>query len=122
MEPAGLLPPTPVAPKTLVALADGERHGYAMVLEAEERTGGGVRPGPGTIHGAAKRFGEGGPIEDPLERPDPAPDDRRRYYGPTDLGVRVLAAEVGRLEAPARAVRSKDAYSRPEPRLTPGEA
>ena len=120
-DPAGMVPLTPVALNILLALADGERHGYGIILEVEGRTGGEVRLGPGTVYGAVKRLREGGMIEDSGERPDPALDDeRRRYYRLTALGGRVLAAEVGRLETLVRAARRKGAY--PSPRLAPGGA
>lgn len=118
---AGRLPLTPVAFNVLLALADRERHGYGIILEVEERTGGEARLGPGTLYGALKRLREGGLIEESDERPDPELDDeRRRYYRLTDFGGKVLAAEVGRLEALVRAARGKGAY--PAPRLAPGEA
>lgn len=121
-DPAGLLPLTPVAFNVLLALADGERHGYGIILEVEERTGGEARLGPGTLYGALKRLRGRGLIEDSGERPDPALDDeRRRYYRLTDLGGRVLAAEAGRLEELVRAARTKGAYPLPAPRLAPGE-
>ena len=121
VDPAGLLPLTPVALNILLALADGERHGYGIILEVEGRTGGDVRLGPGTVYGAVKRLREKGLIEASGERPDPALDDeRRRYYRLTALGGRVLTAEVGRLETLVRAARRKGAY--PSPRLAPGGA
>jgi len=55
-DPAGHLPLTPVALNVLLALADGERHGYGIILEVEGRTGGEVRLGPGTVYGAVKRL------------------------------------------------------------------
>src|SRR3712207_3686552 len=55
-DPGDLLPLTPVALNVLLALADGERHGYGIMLEVRERTGGRVRLGPGTLHGAIKRL------------------------------------------------------------------
>ena len=63
-DPEDLLPLTPVALNVLLALADGERHGYAIMLEVRERTGGRVRLGPGTLYGAIKRLKEGGVIEE----------------------------------------------------------
>src|SRR5215207_10057089 len=79
-DPRDLLPLTPVALNVLLALADGERHGYGIKLEVRERTGGTVRLGPGTLYGAIKRLKEGGLIEDSGERTDPAADDERRCY------------------------------------------
>jgi DNA-binding PadR family transcriptional regulator len=115
-DPQDLLPLTPVALNVLLALADAERHGYGIMLEVRERTGGRVRLGPGTLYGAIKRLKEGGVIEEcGEERPDPgeeAPDDerRRRYYRLSGFGALVLAAEVERLEGLVRAARRKGAF------------
>ena len=110
-DPRGLLPLTPVALNVLLALADGERHGYGIMLEVKERTGGRVRLGPGTLYGAIKRLKEGGMIEESGERPDPEADDERRcYYRLTGFGREVLAAEVERLDDLVRAARRKGAY------------
>lgn len=117
--PADLLPLTPVALNVLLSLADEERHGYGIMLEVRERTGGEMRLGPGTLYGAIKRLREGGLIEGSYERPDPSLDDeRRRYYRLTDFGGRVLAAEVARLEAAVRAARTKGVRF-PMPGTTP---
>jgi len=92
----------------LVALADGERHGYSIMQEVEERTGGAVRLSPSTLYSAIKRLLEGGYIEELQERPDPAHDDeRRRYYRLTKAGRRAAVSEAGQLEkllADARSV------------------
>ena len=117
-DPGGLLPLTPVALNVLLALADGERHGYGIMLEVRERTGGSVRIGPGTLYGAIKRLKEGGVIEESGERSDPgeAPDnERRRYYRLTGFGGEVLAAEVERLDGLVRAARRKGAFPAPKP-------
>lgn len=90
----------------LLSLADGERHGYAIMQEVEERSDGQVKIGPGTLYGAIRRLLEQGAIEE-LESPDPDDDARRRYYALTDLGRTVLVAEADRLEALVKAVRSK---------------
>jgi DNA-binding PadR family transcriptional regulator len=82
----------------LVALADGEKHGYAIMRDIEELSAGAVRMGPGTLYGSIKRMIEQGLIEETDERPDPALDDeRRRYYRMTALGARAGAAEQERL-------------------------
>ena len=83
----------------LLALRDGEQHGYALMQRVEELTDGAVRMGPGTLYGAIKRMLADGLIEETAERPDPALDDqRRRYYRITATGERVCAAEVQRME------------------------
>ena len=115
-DPQDLLPLTPVALNVLLALADGERHGYGIMLEVRERTGGRVRLGPGTLYGAIKRLKEGGVIEESEVRPDPEPDDeRRRYYRLSGFGAEVLAAEVERLDGLVRAARRKGAFPAPKP-------
>jgi DNA-binding PadR family transcriptional regulator len=82
----------------VVALAGGEKHGWAIMRDANERSGGTVRMGPGTLYGSIKRMIDQGLLEETEERPDPALDDqRRRYYRLTDLGRRVGAAERDRL-------------------------
>ena len=97
-DPGDLLPLTPVALNVLLALADRERHGYGIMLEVRERTGGRVRLGPGTLYGVIKRLKEGGVIEESGERPDQeADDERRRYYRLTDFGQRVAHLEARRL-------------------------
>lgn len=84
----------------IVALAAGERHGYAIMRDIEELSGGAVTMGPGTLYGSIKRMTDQGLLEETEERPDPALDDqRRRYYRLTGLGQRVGAAEHDRLSA-----------------------
>ena len=115
-DPRDRLPLTPVALNVLLALADGERHGYGIMLEVRERTGGKVRLGPGTLYGAIKRLKEGGVIEESGKRPDPEADDERRcYYRLTGFGGKVLAAEVERLDDLVRAARRKGAFPAPQP-------
>jgi DNA-binding PadR family transcriptional regulator len=90
----------------LVALANGEKHGYAIMRDVREVSDGAVRMGSGTLYGSIKRMLEQGLIEEADERPDPALDDqRRRYYRLTALGARVGAAEQARLAALVDAAR-----------------
>jgi DNA-binding PadR family transcriptional regulator len=82
----------------LVSLADGDRHGYGLLQEIAERTGGRTRLSPSTLYAVIKRLLEASLIEELSERPDPAHDDeRRRYYRLTALGRRVAQAEAARL-------------------------
>jgi len=99
-------PLTPAMFHILLALADGERHGYAIMQEVATR--GNMRLGPGTLYGSIKRMLAGGLIEESDERPDPEMDDeRRRYYRLTDFGQRVVSAEVERMAKLVRHARSK---------------
>ncbi len=83
----------------LVALADRDRHGYSILQDVAERTGGQVRLSPSTLYSAVKRLLEAGWIEELEERPDPAHDDeRRRYYRITKAGRKAAIEEARRLE------------------------
>jgi DNA-binding PadR family transcriptional regulator len=97
-DPEALLPLTPAMFEILVALADGERHGYAIMQEVEARTEGKTRLGPGTLYRSIQRLMEDGLITESDERPAIEIDDeRRRYYRITDFGYRVAVAESQRL-------------------------
>lgn len=92
------LPLTPAVFNILLALADGEKHGYAIMLEVETNTLGAVKMGPGTLYGSIKRMLDAGLVRETSERPDPDLDDqRRRYYELTHLGGQVLSREAERL-------------------------
>jgi DNA-binding PadR family transcriptional regulator len=98
-EIAALLPLPPVTLHILIALADGERHGYAILQEVDARTAGAVRLGAGTLYRSIARMLEQGLIVETDERPDPQLDDeRRRYYKLTRFGSAVARAETARLE------------------------
>lgn len=106
--PTDQLPLTPAVFHILLAVASEEKHGYAIMREAEEASGGRVKLGPGTLYGAIKRLLEHGLIEEVDERPDPDLDDqRRRYYRATPFGSRVLKAELQRFSELLRAAESK---------------
>jgi DNA-binding PadR family transcriptional regulator len=97
-EPEALLPLTPATYHILLALAENERHGYAIMQEVNRLSDGAVRLGPGTLYRSLKGLLDQGLIEESGERPDPAHDDeRRRYYRLTDFGQRVALAETRRL-------------------------
>lgn len=108
VEPRDLLPLTPAVLHILLAVADEERHGYGIMREVEERTGGRTRLGPGTLYGSIKRMLADGLIEESDERPDPEMDDqRRRYYRITDFGRRVAGAEAERLSGLVETARAR---------------
>ena len=106
--PDGYLPLTPAVLDIVVALGDGELHGYGIMREVRRRTEGGRRLAPGTLYRSLRQMQEKGLVEESEARPDPGLDDeRRRYYRLTDLGRRVAVAEVERLEGMVLAARSK---------------
>jgi DNA-binding PadR family transcriptional regulator len=96
--PEGGLLVTPAAFHILLALADGERHGYAIMRAVADETDGTVRLGPGTLYRSLRDLLAAGLIAESDARPDPALDDeRRRYYRLTPGGAATLQAEVYRL-------------------------
>lgn len=117
-EPERFLPLPSATLHILVALAGGEKHGYAIMRDVEELSDGHVRMGPGTLYGSVKRMLKDGLIEETAERPDPELDDqRRRYYRLTGLGEQVRSAELQRLEALIRRAGSPEWARRRVPRL-----
>ncbi len=94
-----LLPLKPLVFEVLLSLTGGERHGWALVRELQQRSGG--RPiMPGNFYRTLRRMLADGLIEEPRRRPARGEDDpRRRYFQLTLLGARVAAAEARRLEA-----------------------
>ena len=103
------MPPlTPAVFHVLLALVDGERHGYAIMQEVTESTKAQIKMGPGTLYGTIRRLLEARMIEESDERPDPGMDDeRRRYYRLTAIGQRAVKAEALRYAAMAEVARRK---------------
>jgi DNA-binding PadR family transcriptional regulator len=106
MDIAAFLPLTPPVFHVMVALADGEKHGYAILKDVEEGTGGTVAISTGTLYAIIKRLLHSGLIEETNTR-QPHDDQRRRYYRLTALGRRVAIAEARRMEAMLAGAREK---------------
>ncbi len=81
----------------LLTLTEGSRHGHVMAQEVEERSGGAVKLGPGSLYWSLGRLADAGLIEE-VPAPEGSKDDRRRYYGLTTRGRSVLAREAATLE------------------------
>lgn len=104
--PKDELPLSPAVFYILLALAEGERHGYGIMQEIVALTAGAVRMGPGTLYGTLKRLLAAGMVEEVDERTDPAlGDERRRYYRLTESGGDTARAEARRLESLVAAAR-----------------
>ena len=113
------LPLSPQQFQILLAVSDADRHGYGIILEIEERTGGAMRLGTGTLYTALAGLVDGALLVEPRRRP--AGDERRKYYRLTALGRAVLEAETARLDTLVKQARRKGvaplgrpAWSRPK--------
>ncbi len=98
--------PTPLTPAVfhiLLALADGEKHGYAIMKQVEADGGGFLHMGPGTLYGSLQRMTAAGLVEE-IEQSD---DERRRYYRLTGTGKQALNADLVRLRRALASAREK---------------
>jgi DNA-binding PadR family transcriptional regulator len=108
IHPEERLPLTPAVFHILLALTDGERHGYAIMREVAESTNGQVNMGPGTLYGTIKRLLDAGLIEESDRRRDATKEDeRRRYYRLTGVGQRAAETEARRYNELAKLARRK---------------
>jgi DNA-binding PadR family transcriptional regulator len=107
---------TPAMFQVLLALGDGEKHGYAILKEVEEQTDGQVRLSTGTLYAIIKRLLIEGAIQECRNRPPAEEDDqRRRYYRLSPLGLRVVAEEAERMERLVATARQKHLLKRLRP-------
>src|SRR4051794_6164690 len=107
-DPQELLPLTPAMFYVLVALADGDTHGYQILKDVEQLTGGSVRLSTGTLYGIIKRLLNDGLIRE-FGRGE---DERRRSYELTAFGRDVARAEAARLEQTLAIARRKMLFRR----------
>src|SRR5436189_5866951 len=107
------MPLRPVEFHVLLALAAEDRHGYAILQEVADLTGGEVQLEPGTLYRALHRMLKDGWVVESARRPAAdADDERRRYYRLTPVGRRVAAAEAERLSRLVSAARANRLLSR----------
>ena len=106
--PESFLPLLPATFHILLALANEDRHGYAIIQDVAERTGGEIRLSPGTLYRSIQRMLLEGLILETRERPAPELDDeRRRYYRISPLGIAVARAEAQRLSGLVKMARAQ---------------
>ena len=105
-----MLPLSPAMFHVMVALADGETHGYAIMKEVERLTDGAVRLSTGTLYGIIKRLLADGLIREAAV--NVAGDERRRSYALTPFGKDVARAEAARLEQTIAIARRKTLFRR----------
>jgi DNA-binding PadR family transcriptional regulator len=107
-DPSTFLPLPPATFHILLAVADEDRHGYAIIQDVAARTGGELKLSAGTLYRSVQRMMEQGMIVEPRERPEPEYDDeRRRYYRITPFGRKVAEAEARRLAQLVRMARQR---------------
>jgi len=115
VRPDAFMPLPPAVFHILLAVADGDRHGYAIIQEVLARTDGAVRLSPGTLYRSIQRMLDDDLLVEVHERPAPDQDDeRRRYYRLTPLGRAVARLEAERLHALVKLARASG--------LAPGKA
>jgi DNA-binding PadR family transcriptional regulator len=102
------LPLPPATFHILLALAGSDLHGYAVIQDVSDRTGGALKLSAGTLYRSIQRLLEQGLISETRERPAPEEDDeRRRYYRITALGTAVAKAEARRLTELVKMARAR---------------
>ena len=107
-EAAAFLPLQPATFHILLALAEDDRHGYAIMQDVSDRTGGALKLSAGTLYRSIQRMVEQDLIEETAARPSPELDDeRRRYYRITPFGRAVARAEAERLTNLVRMARAR---------------
>ena len=107
-EAEAFLPLPSAAFHILLAIAADDRHGYGIIQDVAERTGGKLRLSAGTLYRTIQRMLEEGLIVEPRERPVEEDDDeRRRYYRITPLGAAAARAEARRLANLVRMARAR---------------
>jgi DNA-binding PadR family transcriptional regulator len=107
--PESFLPLTPVAFEILLALAEGERHGYEVMIEVERRSAGRISPNPGTLYRALDRLVQEGLLTSTVRSVD---GEDRRIFSLSALGKAVAAAEAARLSDQVLAARSLRLFKR----------
>jgi DNA-binding PadR family transcriptional regulator len=107
--PKRKLDPLPAAAfQIMLALSDGDLHGYAIMREVEEQTGGRLRLGPGTLYGSIQALLEGKLIEE-VDRPGDTEErrERRRYYRLTVAGRKRMRSEAEKMADVLRVARAR---------------
>jgi DNA-binding PadR family transcriptional regulator len=108
MLPDSLLPLPPATFHILMAVAEEDRHGYAIIQDVAQRTEGALKLSAGTLYRSIQRMLEQGLLVETVERPAPQFDDeRRRYYRITEFGAQVARAEARRLTQLVKLARAR---------------
>ena len=108
-----LLPLPPATFHILLAVLNGELHGYAIIQDVEARTDGSLRMSAGTLYRSVARMVEQGLIAEVAKRRSMADDERRRYYRITPFGTAAARAEMRRLSQLVRLARASGLTPKP---------
>lgn len=114
------LPLSPLTMAILLALADEDRHGYALMKEIGRQSEGSLSPGTGSLYAALDRLMDDGLIVESPDRPGPSEDQRRKYYRITEAGREMVRAEAARMLKVLEV--AADKALAPELHPTPGRA
>ncbi len=107
-------PLTPAVFHILLALSNGERHGYGIMKQVEADSQGNVSMGPGTLYGSLKRMLDSGLVKESAKRVDPQMDDERRiYYQITGAGKKALEAELERYKHIVSVAKERNLFPNP---------
>lgn len=97
VESEEMVPLSPLTMSILLALADGESHGYALMKDVKRQSRGVLRPGTGSLYAALQRLIDAGLIDEAERAPAPGEDPRRKHYGITETGRQAARAEAARM-------------------------
>ena len=116
-----LLPLTPLSLAILLALAEGDLHGYAIIKEVERQTEGELTVGTGSLYAALQRMRQDALITESPDEPPSGTDSRRRYYRLTPFGREVARQETLRMARVLAVAREKRITQDSGLELRPGE-
>ena len=121
--PENFLPLTSAVFHILLALSDGHSHGYGVMRDVEQFTGGELRLGPGTLYRSIQRMLVDGLIEElAMALHDESNDDRRRHYRLTRKGLEIAQHEARRLAALVDVARQRNLLGKRAPTNRPSSA
>lgn len=120
-DPTRLLPLTPLSLAILLALAEGDLHGYAIIKEVERQTAGQLTVGTGSLYAALQRMRDEALIAESPDEPPAGADARRRYYRLTPYGREVARQETQRMARVLAVAREKRIAPEPAPELRPAD-
>ena len=111
--PDDIPPLTPAVFHVLLALTGGDRHGYAILKDIQQRTNGSMKMQAGTLYGTLQRLLDLGWVDE-IDPPDDEADSRRRYYRLNREGRLAIQTDVQRMDTLVKAARAARIPLRPK--------